>query len=223
MSSLKMSTQIPLGSQSDRFEERWNVIAARFATNDYPGALFMLRAMAEEGEWAAYVEIANLYELGGHGINRDVVEALRWYRRSILEVDDPNAHLGVGRLLYHGDGVERNDERAFYHLTKAGERPVAWLLLGLMNQLGRGTPVNLTKAKELYGKAAAAGYLMPLTLLGRLEELDGNRWKGLWLRLVAAIRGFCVALKNPHDERLVGASLPLAPKDSDKRERAANE
>lgn len=206
-----MATHIPERSETDRFEERWNVIAARFATNDYPGALFMLRALAEEGEWVAYVEIGNLYELGGHGINRDVVEALRWYRRSILEVDDPNAHLGVGRLLYHGDGIERNDERAFYHLTKAGERPVAWLLLGLMHQLGRGTPVNLTKAKELYEKAAVAGYLMPLTLLGRIEELNGNRWKGLWLRLRAAIRGLCIALKNPDDERLVGASLPSAP------------
>jgi TPR repeat protein len=190
-----------------RLEDKWRTVQSRFSAGDLAGALATLLSLAEQGEGLAYVEIGNIYELGGKSVSRDFNEALRWYGRAVKETDDPNAHLGIGRILYNLPGVERDDERALHHLVKAGGHPAALMLRGLMHQLGRGTAIDLEKARSFYEQAARAGYLMPLTLLGRLEEAEGRYWRGLFLRLKAGVIGFKIARKNPKDPRLTGAAL----------------
>lgn len=193
-----------------QIEDSWARVHAQFAAGNMLSALTMLRSLASKGALMAYVEIGNIYELGGKGVPRDDQEALRWYHRAICHGDDPMAHLGVGRILYNYKDAERNDERALYHLREAGNHPVALMLLGLMFQFGRGTTASLGIARQMYKQLMDAGYVMPMVLLGRIEEAERDYCKGLFLRLRAGFKAARIGFRNPKDPRLTGVDIPKA-------------
>jgi TPR repeat protein len=192
----------------DSLDRRWQAAIDCFNTGDHAGALFLLRTLAEQGHWPAYVELGNLYEIGAANVQQDFQEAARWYRRAIAEADDVHAHLALGRLLLNGQGVERNYSEAYQHLRKAGDEPMAWIMLGLMFHFAHGVDRDFEKARRLYKDAAAKQYVIGLRLLSRLEADTGHHLRSVIIKARSIYLAFRIATKNPHDRRLGGLNVP---------------
>lgn len=60
-----------------------NLIAglAAFEANDYANAFKLLKPLADQGDAEAQCIIGNMYDLG-LGLERDIIKAVEWYRKS---------------------------------------------------------------------------------------------------------------------------------------------
>ena len=85
-------------------------------------------------------------------------EAARWYERS-SERGDPSSKVGLGLLLYRGQGVPRDRVRAFRLMLEAARSGdmVAQHNVALMYQRGNGTERDAAKAREWFQRAADKG------------------------------------------------------------------
>lgn len=54
---------------------------AAFEAKDYPKAFRLLKPIAEQGDAEAQCLIGNMYHLG-LGVERDILEAVKWYKKS---------------------------------------------------------------------------------------------------------------------------------------------
>ena len=84
--------------ERDDFDERWIDAVNLYRKGDKSGALFRFKKLAKEGCAAALVEVGNIYERGGGGVSGNISEAETWYLRSVEVLDDPKAHLALGRI-----------------------------------------------------------------------------------------------------------------------------
>ena len=153
-------------NDSDSLERLWDIAAAAAEKGDFAGALFALRALADKGQWTACARIGELYETAPAGIERDIQQALKWYRMGIYYIDDPIAHLGLGRILIAGLNEQKNQEIAKVHFEKAfaNSEFEAGIYLGLI-YLGHN---KLQCAKRYFEVAATAGYCLSHAALARI-------------------------------------------------------
>lgn len=111
----------------------------------------------------------------------NVVDSLK----QAADQDNLNAEFNLAFRYHHGDGVTRDDVEAFKWIKKAAAHEItavtmtidAHYYLGLMYELGMGTPQNLTNAFQLYQQAATGGNKPdPFVHLAALYELglDGT-------------------------------------------------
>jgi len=191
-----------LSGEHGDMDSVWHHVEDAAHKGDFPGVLFLLRSLAEKGEWKACARIGELYETGPTGIDRDMQMAVKWYRRGVFEGDDPIAHLGLGRALFHGWGVERNRGAAKEHFEKAfavGEAE-AGLNLGFMCMAER----DVNMAKRYFKAAADAGYCFAYYMLGRIAMREGRILESLrnyrtgFLEMARLYRG------DRHDRKLMG-------------------
>lgn len=186
------------------FSERLKEAESKFTNNDVIGALQVLLEIENEGCHWARVEIGNIYELGGDGVERDPSQALRWYQKAVESTDDIYAHLAMGRLYANGEGIGINYEKAFTHFERAAKQlPAAQIGLGLLFHRGAGRQRDLMKARQYFQMAAEAGYPLAIRFLASVEMECGNRVKGLFLILKAGVTASVLSMKNPRDERLM--------------------
>lgn len=57
---------------------------AAFEAEDYTKAFRLLKPLADQGDAEAQCLVANMYHLG-LGLERDVLEAVKWYKRSAAQ------------------------------------------------------------------------------------------------------------------------------------------
>ena len=185
-------------------KERWKLSEQRFEAGDLKGALELLQSIAADGYAEAYVEIGNLYELGGGGVACDIAQAETWYRKAIESIDDPYGHIGLGRLHFSGNGVPQDFGKALDHLLKAEstQYPQALTMLGLMYQFGWGTTVDLERAQSLYVAAANQQFVLAMLYLRNLEFRRHRYIAALRWQLKTFATTIPIALKNPNDPRL---------------------
>lgn len=152
--------------------------------------------MAREGEPAALVEIGNIYELGGNGVEQDYKQAMHWYQRSFNEANDVHGCLGLARLYYLGLGTPVDYAKAFdyYSLLEPNNHPLAMFQLGQMYYLGQGVEPDLEKAAYYYQRAADQGHLYALRFMGYVKQRQGHPLAGLWWRLKGSVRLFFAIL-----------------------------
>ena len=183
---------------------RWNEAVDAHRNNDKKAALFLLRSLANDGELASYREIANIYDIGGGGIERDYVEAMKWYKKALDEADDAWGAYGLGRIYYQGNGVDVDYEKAahYFELAANSELTIADLMLGRMYLYGFGVEKSLKNAKFHLQKAAADGNVYAIKNLSAAEFKSGNIFKGIFLNIKGVLLHAVILLKNKRDTRL---------------------
>ena len=62
-----------------------------------------IKIKAQQGDAKAQFKLGNCYRMG-EGVNKDVTEAVKWYRKA-AEQDNAEAQLGLGGLYFKGEGV----------------------------------------------------------------------------------------------------------------------
>lgn len=144
-------------------------------TADMGLALQWYSSAAEQGQPVAQYLLGHLNQLGKTGKGQpDYAEAKKWYKAA--QTGYAPASVALGFIF---ETVEDNYQQAFENYTLAANAgdTVGRFNLGLMYEYGKGTPVNLTKAKILFADAAKQGYSKAMTQLAGLyfEGTEGNR------------------------------------------------
>lgn len=117
------------------------------------------------------------YEQGPHTFEKNYNEAIKWYHKAVLGNDDPVAHLGLGRIYYHGSStVETDLLKAQTHLRKAYDNnlPQAGIYLGAMYMNGVGVEKSLTDAERYFATAAAGGFPQGYGYLASIAASSGR-------------------------------------------------
>lgn len=215
-----MTTTRKTPSDTPSVERTWALAEEAFSRGDKKGALFSFLALARQGEWLAYVEVGNLYEMGGNGVEKNHEEALFWYRKAVFEADDPNAHFALARLYFNGRELQQDYEKAFMHASKAISckaplqladhyKPMAYAMLAFLYMKGLGTEKNINKAREVLVRGCDEGFVWSMLMLSSLELRRGRFLKWLKLRLKAGQLFAEISKKDLDDPRLIGVKRRL--------------
>ena len=193
---------MPLTQDTESVERLWTLAKETANAGDFPGVLFLLKSLAEKGQWTACVRIGELYETGAEGITQDPAQAVKWYRKALFEIDDPLAHLGIGRALFNGQGVDQNKPLAKSHFEKAFARGEAesGIYLGIIYLNIR----DYEAAKLYFTFAAKAGYCFAHIGLMKIafKRYDFvNALRHMKNTIAETIKIFRV---DPTDRRLIG-------------------
>ncbi|CUJ57122.1 tetratricopeptide repeat protein [Achromobacter aegrifaciens] len=130
-----------------------------------------IRAAAELG----LIEAQTIYGqmlLDGAGVERDPEQGLTWFKRA-AHADHPMAINMVGRCYENGWGVPRDDTVAAYWFRLAADKGLDWGMYNYAHMLrsGRGSVAqDPAAALALYQKAADAGHVKSIGLVGRFYE-----------------------------------------------------
>ena len=99
----------------------------------------------------------------------DAAKAHRILTEALKKDDHPMANTQMGRLYYYGEGVERDDDKAYKHFKKASEKNERYgnLFLGMMLFEGNGkNEETLKRAFNLFTTSAKQGVSAAHTYLG---------------------------------------------------------
>jgi TPR repeat protein len=190
----------------ETLESLWEKSHARAKENDYIGLLNIWKTLAERGQWTLCARIGLCYEAGRIGVERDTQQALYWYRKAVFECDDPQAHVGLGRMYYDAIGVPRNVLKACEHWEKAyaKQSPDAALYLGLVYYRGFGVGKDIQRAKVYFEFAAQAEYYYAYAHLAYIAFNKYHFIKGVKLLLKGYILINKIMKINRADPRLLG-------------------
>jgi len=142
----------------------------RLGVQDTCAVARLLLDQAAAGNLEAQARLGQVL-LDGHGIARDPVLALRWFR-----IAAARGHLAalnmVGRCLELGWGCAPDLPGAARHYRAAGERGLDWGQYNYANLLsqGRGVARDMPQALAWYQRAADAGHAKAMNLVGRFHE-----------------------------------------------------
>lgn len=192
-------------AEKDPLTPLWEKAHEAASKGDMAGVLFLWKALAEKGVWQLLARIGEAYERGGSGVERNVEQALFWYRRAVYECDDPIGHLGLGRAYYTGAGLQQDFGEALNHFRKAHSLglPEAAICLGLMFLRGHGVVRDLDQAESYFRSAADRSYFVAFYLLASIAFRRGNLIKAIKL----FIQGWSLARRilktEPSDSRLL--------------------
>ena len=137
------------------------------AAND----LDALHANAERGNAASQYALGLRYANGAGGVERDPIEALRWYRLSGEQGHMP-AQFAVAAMYDRGIGTEADPSEAarWYEAAALQGHAGAQHNLAAAYEGGRGVGRNLELAREWYLSAAQAG--LPVSQIRLAEMLE---------------------------------------------------
>lgn len=184
----------------------WYMLALHtYATGtgkDYRKAAELLRKIAADDDGALKASnalaLASIYGEGGHGIERDDGEAVRWLRVAIEnsetdeEVQDA-ALMGLGQLYVFGQGVPQNYDEAMKLFRKAADRGYsgAQWSIGNLYLNGQGVTRDYVEGVKWFRLAAEQGDLQGQRRIGAAfyfgwgvpqDYIEGH----MWLNLAAA-------------------------------------
>ena len=81
------------------------------ATQRYPDAIAILKPLADAGNAQAQTRLGDA-SAEGHGVERDLAAAERWYEKAALQ-GDTGAQLKLGAMFAKGNGVTQNNNLAY--------------------------------------------------------------------------------------------------------------
>ena len=196
-----------------RIYDQWRTAENTFLKGDLAGALFLLKKLAKEGCELAFLEIGNIYELGGGGVEKNLKKAIAWYERSISEIhENPAAHLALGRL-YLQSSETCDFAKASHHFLIAKDSEMGALFgLGMLFERGQGVPKSNEKALVYYREAANLGHITALARISSLSREGGGVKRVCnWIKtrhLMAKLIKADPTIKTKHHHRL-GISTSL--------------
>ncbi len=177
---------------------------------DYAALLSTHKTLAALGDPGAHAYVGLIYETGEGGLERDINLAMEWYGKGVTEFNEPDCHLGLGRIYSAGYGVKQDFLKAHDHYYQAFllQRPEAAILLGVMYLYGQGVERDISKARKYFEFAASLGYFFAMARLSYIERMSPE-WH--WWHLPTYMRGLKLILKlmkcfnqNPNDAKLYG-------------------
>ena len=109
--------------------------------------------MASEGDPTAQTSLGLIHERG-LGVEKDPVEAMKWYRRAAAD-GDALAAFHIGSLYERGHGVEQDFDAAasWYARAADGGNEAALTALAYLYERGLGVTRDFQEAEALYGAA----------------------------------------------------------------------
>ncbi|MGH0154707.1 UNVERIFIED_CONTAM: hypothetical protein FKN15_055980 [Acipenser sinensis] len=81
--------------------------------------------------WMEQKTLARMLFWGQNGVSKNVTAAAKWYARSALEMEDPQAMYDLAIILFKGQGVKKNKTFALQLMKKAAEKGSVQALNGL--------------------------------------------------------------------------------------------
>jgi localization factor PodJL len=123
-----------------------------------PGAIGILRSLAESGHAQALLYLAQLYDEGDAGLPQDPAEARRLTTLA-AEAGDVKAAHNLGVYLFRGEGGPQDLSKAAHWFGRAAAAGVveSQYNLGLLYQSGSGVEKDLAEARHWFAQAAAKG------------------------------------------------------------------
>jgi TPR repeat protein len=175
-------------------------------------ALEIFKKLAALGSGVADYCVGDIYLHGQGGVSHDPAEAKKWYKKafaSSIERLSQYAGIKLGYIYEAGYdeanhyGAAIDDEKAFYYYKRAENSDIAigLLRLGIMYEMGKGTPKDLDKAMALY-RQAASRHVVALKNLGSLKVRSGDILSGYLLWGSAILETFFLALFKRNSRRL---------------------
>jgi hypothetical protein len=135
----------------------WEKGVAAFSAGDFESAWFRFFGLARAGDVESQFNIGQMYRLG-RGIQRDVLEAKRWYERAAAMGYAP-AQYQLGVLWERGDGVPPDliEARGWFARAAQQNFDPAREALEAVEQIlsGRGRPLRTPPANAPIDPAAA--------------------------------------------------------------------
>ena len=117
---------------------------------------------AEQGQPVAQYLLGHFYQLGGVSNKPDYVEAKKWYR--MAEATYVPAAVALGFIFDTVDDDYANAMLGYQRAATANDA-VGQFNTGLMYEEGKGRPVDIKKATDLYLLAAAQGHAQAMVQL----------------------------------------------------------
>ncbi len=196
-----LPAKLPIEQESDGHLAAWRLADALREKNP-AAAIGEFKALAQQGSYMSMLTLGWLY-LTGTGTPVDLAESERWFKR-VAETGSVRAHYYLAATLLRA----KHDAAAILALEYAvarGHSP-SMVRLGGMYQVGRSIERDLSKAHQLYERAAERGNIFGKA---RLANLYLRKYKGLRMKLKGA-RLMASAM-------IEGASLVLKKQDNDIR------
>lgn len=125
-----------------------------------------------------------------------------FFLREAARFGDAESAFITGQLLYNGDGVEKNEERAITFFMQAAENCYfqAYNNIGVCYALGKGVPKDMSKAVSWYQKGADKGDKLAQNSLGRCyligDGVEKNLELGIYWTKKSAEQGYNGSLFN---------------------------
>lgn len=132
---------------------------------DIPASVGIIEALAQSGNLAARIELANLY-VSGVGVTRDVEKGLQ-ILHELSSAGVPMAHLRISEILLKGEGGHPTDiaagMEALKHASDKGFHPA---MFNLALRLVKTDPPDVEQALQLLQKASEEGFVSAMFVLG---------------------------------------------------------
>ena len=143
----------------------------RLLDNNDKEAFRLNQIAAQEGMHDAVLAMGWFY-LNGVGIDADIAEAIRWYRRSARQ-GDKRAMFSLGQIAYFG----RDYSEALLWFKRAADkghhRSDFWI--GKLYWRGQGIPLDQQQAKQYFARAASKKLPEAQRVLRYLAFVTGRR------------------------------------------------
>ncbi len=117
-----------------------------------------LRERAENNDSEAQFNLGLSYEYGNNGVEKNLIEAVKWYRKS-ANLGNAKAQFCLGVCYANGNGVVQNYAEAVKWYRRGAEQGCkeAQLNLGVCYEYGDGVDKDFKEALTWYFKAALQG------------------------------------------------------------------
>jgi TPR repeat protein len=191
-------------NKGDPVKKLWRRAVSARKNGRSEEAMATFQQLVSLGDVNAIAEVANIYEFGGGGVEKDFELAIQWYTRSKNEAGDEWAYIGLARMFFLGKGVERNYEFAFslYEKIANTKNIIALYQMGVCYLKGYGVEHNQERAFQFFEDAAARGHVFSMGLAGMQRMRAGRMMSGVLLRARAILNGVLLELFRKNDLRL---------------------
>lgn len=207
-----------LGLQDDSRDGGQTMEAEAFAAlkaNNGGKALELFEKLAASGSGMASYCVGDIYLHGQGGVKSNIAEARKWYQRALsssVSIVSQYAAFKLGYIYEAGYddegrfGAAIDNMKAFNYYKLLEHSDIAMgagqLRLGIMYEMGKGTPKDLKKAMELYRRAAHLGHVIATKNLGVLKLKTGHIIPGLLLWASAILEGIFLGIFKRNSPRI---------------------
>jgi len=108
----------------------------------------------------------------GHGVEKDMEQALQLYKKAISVDGNVDALLDLGLCYLQGEGVPQNYQHGAFLMERSAKQGnmMAQYNMGVLYRTGRGVETDMEEALRWYHLSAAQGYEQAVEFLNRYEQ-----------------------------------------------------
>jgi V8-like Glu-specific endopeptidase len=171
---------------------------------EYAVAIQLIFPMADKGDARAQFNIGYMYA-NGWGVQRDLAEAIKWYRRAAEQGLEIAQH-SLGVAYFNGEGIARDNAEAARWFKRAAEQGFSrsQYMLGTMYLDGRGVPKNLVQGYAwvvLAGRRGAPARVSESVTLTPQQLVQAEEIMGRWK---PKPESFLPSVADPRPEEILG-------------------